>query len=73
MTEFCTMKLDPDTRAVLVKHLMNSMVEVSCKLMGGDYSEENLVSFDELSQLVRGVVMIKPEQVEEPKEEETNE
>ena len=73
MTEFCTMKLDPDTRAVLVKHLMNSMVEVSGKLMGGDYSEENLVTFDELSQLVRGVVMIKPEQVEEPKEEETNE
>lgn len=73
MTEFCTMKLDPDTRAVLVKHLMNSMVEVSGKLMGGDYSEENLVSFDELSQLVRGVVMIKPEQVEVTEEEQTNE
>lgn len=73
MTEFCTMKLDPDTRAVLVKHLMNSMAEMSGKLMAGDYSDENVVAFDELSQLVRGVVLIRPEQIEEPEEEQTNE
>ena len=73
MTEFCTMKLDPDTRAVLVKHLMNSMAEMSGKLMAGDYSDENVVAFDELSQLVRGVVLIRPEQIEEPEEVQTNE
>ena len=67
------MKLDPDTRAVLVKHLMNSMAEMSGKLMAGDYSDENVIAFDELSQLVRGVVLIKPEQVEEQEEEQTNE
>jgi len=67
------MKLDPDTRAVLVKHLMNSMVEVSGKLMGGDYSEENLIAFDELTQLVKGVVMVRPEEVKPTEEEQINE
>ena len=67
------MRLDPDTRAVLVKHLMNSMVEVSGKLMGGDYSEENLIAFDELTQLVKGVVMVRPEEVKPTEEEQINE
>ena len=67
------MRFDPDTRAVLVKHLMNAMVEVSGKLMAGDYSDENLVAFDELTQLVKGVVMIKPEEVESPEEVQSDE
>jgi|14BtaG_2_1085337.scaffolds.fasta_scaffold27158_4 hypothetical protein len=67
------MRLDPDTRAILVKYLMNSMVEVSGKLMGGDYSDENLVAFDELTQLVKGVVMIRPEEVESTEEVQPNE
>ena len=73
MDQLCTMRLDPDTRAVLVKHLMNSMVEVSGKLMGGDYSEENLIAFDELTQLVKGVVMVRPEEVKPTEEEQINE
>ena len=73
MNQLCTMRFDPDTRAVLVKHLMNAMVEVSGKLMAGDYSDENLVAFDELTQLVKGVVMIKPEEVESPEEAQSDE
>ena len=73
MTEICLMKLDPDTRAVLVKHLLNSMIELSGKLMGGEYTEDNLVAFDELSQLVRGVVMVKAESVETKEETQDNE
>ena len=49
------------------------MVEVSGKLMGGDYSDENLVAFDELTQLVKGVVMIRPEEVESTEEVQPNE
>lgn len=67
------MRFDPDTRAVLVKHLMNAMVEVSGKLMAGDYSDENLIAFDELTQLVKGVVMIKPEEVESTEEAQSDE
>ena len=64
------MRFEPETRAVLVKHLMNAMVEVSGKLMSGDYSDENMLAFDELTQLVKGVVMIKPEEVEEAQSDE---
>ena len=49
------------------------MVEVSGKLMGGDYSEENLIAFDELTQLVKGVVMVRPEEVKPTEEEQINE
>ena len=73
MNQLCTMRFEPETRAVLVKHLMNAMVEVSGKLMAGDYSDENLVAFDELTQLVKGVVMIKPEEVDSPEEAQSDE
>ena len=67
------MRLDPDTRAILVKHLMNAMVKASGELMAGDYSEENLVEFDELVQLVKGIVLIKPEETETTEELQPNE
>ena len=67
------MRFEPETRAVLVKHLMNAMVEVSGKLMSGDYSDENVIAFDELTQLVKGVVMIQPEEVESPEEAQSDE
>ena len=73
MNQLCTMRFEPETRAVLVKHLMNAMVEVSGKLMAGDYSDENVIAFDELTQLVKGVVMIQPEEVESPEEVQSDE
>ena len=68
MSEICTMRLDPDTRSILVKHLMNALSVASDKLLEGEYSEENLVAFDELNQLVRGIILIRPEQTESNEE-----
>ena len=47
---------------------MNALSAASDKLLEGEYSEENLVAFDELNQLVRGIILIRPEQTESNEE-----
>lgn len=73
MSEICTMRLDPDTRAILVKHLRNALSAASDKLLEGDYSDENLINFDELNQLVRGIILIRPEETESNDQSESQE
>ena len=60
-----SVRFDERTKQILVALLDNAIAQTSSSITAGDYSEELLAQHEELSQVKRGILYTRPEEVED--------
>ena len=68
-----SVRFDERTRQILVMLLENGISQTTAQLLTGDYNEELLQQHEELTQVKNGILYTKPDEEEQPTQEETPE
>jgi len=64
MAQIFNVKFDTRSKQILLNSLNREMRIVEDLIIAGDYSENNLVQYEELSRLIRGILYCLPEEVD---------